>query len=55
MTIAGITTTQRLRSTVILLGEADRILPPDATSRKQAKMIKDVKLVERKGGRNGIL
>jgi pimeloyl-ACP methyl ester carboxylesterase len=30
--------------TLILHGDADRILPPDATSRRQAKMIKDVKL-----------
>src|SRR6266576_1927473 len=30
--------------TLILHGDADRILLPDATSRRQAKMIKDVKL-----------
>ena len=28
--------------TLILHGDADRILPPDATSRRQAKMIKNV-------------
>ena len=37
--------------TLILHGDADRILPPDATSRRQAKMIKNVKLVELPAGR----
>jgi pimeloyl-ACP methyl ester carboxylesterase len=31
--------------TLILHGDADRILPPDASSRRQAKMIKDVRFV----------
>src|SRR5262249_43211196 len=31
--------------TLIVHGDADRILPPDATSRRQAKMIKNVKFV----------
>src|SRR6476660_8886737 len=41
--------------TLILHGDADRILPPDATSRRQAKMIKDVKFVELRGGPHGVL
>jgi non-heme chloroperoxidase len=41
--------------TLILHGDVDRILPPDATSRRQAKMIKDVKFVELKGGPHGVL
>ncbi len=41
--------------TLILHGDADRILPPDATSRRQAKMIKNVKLVELRGGPHGVL
>jgi non-heme chloroperoxidase len=41
--------------TLILHGDADRILPPDATSRRQAKMIKDVKFVELKEGSHGVL
>jgi pimeloyl-ACP methyl ester carboxylesterase len=41
--------------TLILHGDADRILPPDATSRRQAKMIKDVKFVELPGGPHGVL
>jgi pimeloyl-ACP methyl ester carboxylesterase len=41
--------------TLILHGDADRILPPDATSRRQAKMIKNVKFVELKGGPHGLL
>jgi len=32
--------------TLILHGDADRILPADATSRRQAKMIKNARLVE---------
>jgi non-heme chloroperoxidase len=42
-------------STLILHGDADRILPPDATSRRQAKMIKKVKFVELPGGPHGVL
>ena len=41
--------------TLILHGDADRILPADATSRRQAKLIKDVRLVEIKGGPHGLL
>jgi non-heme chloroperoxidase len=41
--------------TLILHGDADRILPPDATSRRQAKMTKDVKFVELPGGPHGVL
>ena len=41
--------------TLILHGDDDRILPPDATARRQAKMIKDVKYIELKGGPNGVL
>ena len=41
--------------TLILHGDADRILPPDATSRRQAKMLKNVKLVELKDGPHGVL
>jgi non-heme chloroperoxidase len=41
--------------TLILHGDADRILPADATSRRQAKMIKNVRLVELKGGPHGVL
>src|SRR6185436_949984 len=41
--------------TLILHGDADRILPPDATSRKQAKMIKNCKFVELPGGPHGVL
>jgi pimeloyl-ACP methyl ester carboxylesterase len=41
--------------TLILHGDADRILPPDASSRRQAKMIKNVKLVELPGGPHGVL
>src|SRR4026209_2342093 len=41
--------------TLILHGDADRILPPDATSRRQAKMIKNVKFVELSGGPHGVL
>src|SRR5947209_2229276 len=33
---------------------ADRLLPPDATSRRQAKMIKNVKVVELPGGPHGV-
>ncbi len=41
--------------TLILHGDADRILPPDATARRQAKMIKNVKYVELPGGPHGVL
>src|SRR5262245_26467626 len=41
--------------TLILHGDADRILPPDATSRRQAKMIRNVKFVELPGGPHGVL
>lgn len=41
--------------TLILHGDADRILPPDATSRRQAKMIKNVTLVELPGGPHSVL
>jgi len=38
-----------------VFADADRILPPDATSRKQAKMIKNCKFVELPGGPHGVL
>jgi pimeloyl-ACP methyl ester carboxylesterase len=41
--------------TLLLHGDADRILPPDATARRQAKMIKKVKFVELPGGPHGVL
>jgi pimeloyl-ACP methyl ester carboxylesterase len=41
--------------TLILHGDADRILPPDATSRRQARMIKNCKFVELKDGPHGVL
>ena len=41
--------------TMIIHGDADRILPADATSRRQAKMIKGAKYVELAGGPHGIL
>jgi non-heme chloroperoxidase len=41
--------------TLIMHGDADRILPADATSRRQAKMIKNVRSVELKGGPHGVL
>jgi non-heme chloroperoxidase len=40
--------------TLIIHGDADRILPPDATSRRQAKMIKHAKLAEIPGGPHGL-
>jgi non-heme chloroperoxidase len=40
--------------TMIIHGDDDRILPADVTSRRQAKMIKNVKYVEIKGGSHGI-
>jgi pimeloyl-ACP methyl ester carboxylesterase len=39
---------------MIIHGDDDRILPADATSRRQAKMIKGVKYVEIKGGSHAI-
>src|SRR6201982_4189657 len=41
--------------TLILHGDADRILPADATSRRQVKMMKNARLVELKGGPHGVL
>jgi non-heme chloroperoxidase len=41
--------------TMIIHGDDDRILPADATSRRQAEMIKDVKFIEIKGGSHGLL
>ena len=41
--------------TLILHGDADNILPPDASSRRQARMIKNVKYVELPGGPHGVL
>ena len=41
--------------TLILHGDADRILPADATSRRQAKLIKNVRFVELKDGPHGVL
>jgi pimeloyl-ACP methyl ester carboxylesterase len=41
--------------TLILHGDADRILPADASSRRQAKMIKNCKYVELPGGPHGVL
>ena len=40
--------------TTIIHGDDDRILPADVTSRRQAKMIKNVKFIEIKGGSHGI-
>jgi non-heme chloroperoxidase len=39
---------------MIIHGDDDRVLPADATSRRQAKMIKDVKFVELKGASHGL-
>jgi pimeloyl-ACP methyl ester carboxylesterase len=41
--------------TLILHGDADRILPPDATSRRQARMIPGARFVELSGGPHGVL
>jgi non-heme chloroperoxidase len=41
--------------TLIIHGDADRILPPDATSRRQAKLINGAKFVELQGGPHGVL
>src|SRR6478752_4232189 len=40
--------------TMIIHGDDDRILPADVTSRRQAKMIKNVKYIEIKGGSHGL-
>jgi non-heme chloroperoxidase len=40
--------------TLMIHGDDDRILPADATSRRQAKMIKNVKYMEINGGSHGI-
>jgi non-heme chloroperoxidase len=39
---------------MIIHGDDDRIPPADATSRRQAKMLKGVRFVEIKGGSHGI-
>jgi non-heme chloroperoxidase len=41
--------------TLILHGDADRILPPAASSRRQAKMLKNVRFIELEGGPHGVL
>jgi non-heme chloroperoxidase len=41
--------------TLILHGDADRILPADASSRRQAKLLKNVTFVELQGGPHGVL
>ena len=41
--------------TLILHGDADRILPPEASSRRQAKMLKNARLMELTGGPHGVL
>lgn len=41
-------------ATMIIQGDDDRILPADVTSRRQAKMIRNVEYVEIKGGSHGI-
>ena len=40
--------------TLMIHGDDDRILPADATSRRQAKMIKGVKYIEIKSGSHGL-
>jgi non-heme chloroperoxidase len=40
--------------TMIIHGDDDRILPIDVTARRQAKMIKNVKFIEIKGGSHGL-
>jgi non-heme chloroperoxidase len=40
--------------TMIIHGDDDRVLPPEATARRQAKMLKDVKYVEIKGASHGL-
>jgi pimeloyl-ACP methyl ester carboxylesterase len=41
--------------TLILHGDADRILPPEVSSRRQAKLIQNVEFVELAGGPHGVL
>jgi pimeloyl-ACP methyl ester carboxylesterase len=41
--------------TLIVHGDADRILPPEATSRRQAKLLANARLVELPGGPHGVL
>ena len=41
--------------TLILHGDADRILPPDATSRRQAKLLRKGAFLELAGGPHGVL
>jgi pimeloyl-ACP methyl ester carboxylesterase len=41
--------------TLILHGDADRILPPDASSRRQAKLLKKVEFIELSAGPHGVL
>jgi len=41
--------------TLILHGDADRILPPDATSRRQAKLLRKGTFLELAGGPHGVL
>jgi pimeloyl-ACP methyl ester carboxylesterase len=40
--------------TMIIHGDDDRILPADVTAKRQARMIKNVRYVEVKGGSHGI-
>ena len=40
--------------TMIIHGDDDRILPADVTSRRQVKMIKNVRFIEIKGGSHGL-
>ena len=41
--------------TLILHGDADRILPADATARRQVKLLRNCRLVELKDGPHGVL
>jgi non-heme chloroperoxidase len=41
--------------TLILHGDSDRILPADATSRRQAKLLQKVRFIELAGGPHGVL
>ncbi len=41
--------------TLILHGDADRILPAEATSRRQVQLLRSCRLVELKGGPHGVL
>jgi non-heme chloroperoxidase len=40
--------------TMIIHGDDDRILPADVTSKRQVKMIKNVRFTEIKGGSHGL-